>query len=102
MDYILCLNQLLSLPFTDKDMKIIEYEKTQFLMREPSQDELIAYINEEYDSSELIQRDPREISVLVVTNEDDIVKRVEIGENAWKSYLGHEYEEWDYDLFEDY
>ena len=62
----------------------------------------IAYINEEYDSSELIQRDPREISVLVVTNEDDIVKRVEIGENAWKSYLGHEYEEWDYDLFEDY
>ena len=60
------------------------------------------YINEEYDSSELIQRDPREISVLVVTNEDDIVKRVEIGENAWKSYLGHEYEEWDYNLFEDY
>ena len=47
MDYIHCLNQLLSLPFTDKDMKIIEYEKTQFLMREPSQDELIAYINED-------------------------------------------------------
>ena len=47
LDYIHCLNQLLSLPFTDKDMKIIEYEKTQFLMREPSQDELIAYINED-------------------------------------------------------
>ena len=47
LDYIHCLNQLLSLPFTDKDMKIIEYKKTQFLMREPSQDELIAYINED-------------------------------------------------------
>ncbi len=47
LDYIHCLNQLLSLPFTDKDMKIIEYKKTQFLMREPTQDELIAYINED-------------------------------------------------------
>ena len=46
-DYIHCLNQLLSLPFTDKDMKIIAYEKTQFLMREPTPDELIAYINED-------------------------------------------------------
>jgi hypothetical protein len=47
LDHIHCLNQLLSLPFTDKDMKIIEYKKTQFLMREPTQDELIAYINED-------------------------------------------------------
>ena len=61
----------------------------------------IAYVNENYDTSELVQRDTQEFAVYVTTNEDDIVKRARIGKSAWKSYLGHEYEEWDFDLFEE-